>query len=111
MALVDSLDAALADMLPRAGDPTSAQRAAEAVRTFSSAVGQLDGFLLQLQELQPAPRGADATQKQDVEDLKAELLEKDRLIAHAKEQIARWQGVIQQQEQLQETTLFAGLGS
>ncbi len=30
MALVDSLDAALADMLPRAGDPTSAQRAAGA---------------------------------------------------------------------------------
>mgnify|MGYP001807056487 CR=1 FL=1 len=38
-------------------------------------------------------------------------LPQDRLIAHAKEQIARWQAVIQQQEQLQEATLFAGLGS
>jgi hypothetical protein len=38
-------------------------------------------------------------------------LAQDQLIAHTRSQIQRWQSILEQQEQLQERTLFAGIGS
>ncbi|GFR47093.1 hypothetical protein Agub_g8663 [Astrephomene gubernaculifera] len=111
MEMLNTLDECVAEMLPRPNDPSSGERAADAVRTFAGAVGKIETFLKQLQQLTPPPQGPLAAQEQELANLQAELEEKDRLIAHARSQIARWQDVIQQQEQLQENTLFAGLGS
>ncbi|KXZ56242.1 hypothetical protein GPECTOR_1g210 [Gonium pectorale] len=115
------MDRAVADMLPCPNDPAPGARAGEAVRAFASAVGQLEKYLLQLQDLKPTTRGmADAQAgrerlgvcfERDIAELTAELHDKDQLISRAREQIARWQEVISQQEQLQESTMFAGLGS
>ncbi|GIL75984.1 hypothetical protein Vretimale_5649 [Volvox reticuliferus] len=111
MGLIDKLDQAVAEMLPRPNDPVSGTRATDAVRRFAGAVGELEGFFRQLQELKPVPSGHTAGQAQELEDLQSEIQEKDRLIAHAHAQVIRWQDILQQQEQLQESTLFAGIGS
>ncbi|GLC33185.1 hypothetical protein PLESTB_000361600 [Pleodorina starrii] len=111
MGLLDTLDQSVADMLPRPNDPSASARAADAVQRFAGAVGQLEAFFRHLQTLKPVAAGPAAAQAQELEDLQSELQEKDRLIAHAQSQLSRWQEILQQQEQLQENTLFAGIGS
>ncbi|GIL44645.1 hypothetical protein Vafri_2165 [Volvox africanus] len=111
MGLVDKLDQAVAEMLPRTNDPVSGARGTDAVRKFAGAVGELEVFFRQLQELKPVPSGPAAGQAREVEELQSEIQEKDRLIAQAHAQVVRWQDILQQQEQLQENTLFAGIGS
>ncbi|EFJ47491.1 hypothetical protein VOLCADRAFT_120963 [Volvox carteri f. nagariensis] len=110
LGLLDKMEQAVADMLPRPNDPAGSARASEAVRNFAGAVGELEKFFRQLQELKVIPQGPAAAQALEVEELQAEIEEKDRLIAHARAQVARWQDILQQQEQLQENTLFAGMG-
>ncbi|KAG2486925.1 hypothetical protein HYH03_014424 [Edaphochlamys debaryana] len=111
LGLLDTIDQSVANMLPQPNETSAEGRVQDASRSFAGAVKQLESFLLQLQQVRPAPHGPLAAQEQEVADLQSELEEKERLIAHARAQISHWQDTIGQQEQLQENTLFAGLGS
>ncbi|GLI65450.1 hypothetical protein VaNZ11_008830 [Volvox africanus] len=74
MGLVDKLDQAVAEMLPRPYELVSGARGADAARKFAGAVGELEGFFRQLQELKPVLSGPG--QAREVEDLQSEIQEK-----------------------------------